>query len=268
MSAKKNNSSQKKNLRCQTLFKSLISLKSSIGSVTIGKMNDQISQHNEKPSSHFPKHIALISEILIFLFFINTFLLQSYVIPSGSMQNNLLIGDHLLVDKITYSQSFGLFDSLLLPQREIKRGSMVTFKAPLEPEKEYVKRIIGLPGERIQIVDNTVFINGRPLKEDYVTFKENQIGQFHGENMAETVIPAHHYFCMGDNRWNSSDSRFWGPVHRNLIVGKPWLIYWSFEAPKEEYLEAGFLAKIKSIGYTALLFFSKTRWNRTIMLLH
>jgi signal peptidase I len=169
------------------------------------------------------------------------------------------------VEKISYSQSWGKIDTLLLPRQPIRRGSMVTFKAPPEPDKEYVKRVIGLPGERICIVNNTVYINGSAIKEDYVTFMEDHSGQFHGENMGEQLVPADHYFCMGDNRWNSSDSRFWGPVHRDHIIGRPWLIYWSFEANRDDYRDTRFLAKIKSIAVTALSFFSQTRWERTIM---
>ncbi len=203
-------------------------------------------------------------EIMLLLFFINTFLVQSFVIPSGSMQNNLLIGDHLLVDKFSYSQAVDRFDSLIFPRRDIDRGMIVTFKSPVEPDKEYVKRVIGLPGERICIKRNTVYINGSPLKEGYVFFMENHPGQYHGENMSEYEIPAGNYFCMGDNRWNSSDSRFWGPVHRDLIVGKPWLIYWSFDARRDEYLGKNLFDRLKSIGLTAIHFFSKTRWERTI----
>lgn len=209
-------------------------------------------------------YIKFPCEIMLLLFFVNTFLVQSFVIPSGSMQNNLLIGDHLLVDKFSYSQSVGRFDSLIFPSREIARGMIVTFKSPVEPEKEYVKRVIGLPGERIRIRENTVYIDGIPLKEEYVYFLENSPGQYHGENMSEFEIPEGHFFCMGDNRWNSSDSRFWGPVHRDLIVGRPWLIYWSFEARREEYRGGSLLQRLKSIASTAIHFFSKTRWDRTI----
>jgi signal peptidase I len=215
----------------------------------------------------FRAYFELFSETLIYVFFVMTFLLQSFVIPTGSMQDNLLIGDHLLVDKFSYSQSIGYPDALIFPQLKIEREMIVTFKSPIEPEKEYVKRVIGLPGERIRVEENVVYINDVPLKESYTFFKGAGYGQHRGENMAEREIPQDSFFCMGDNRWNSSDSRFWGPVHRNLIVGKPWLVYWSYESDRDQYLSTNLFSKIKDLAMTAVTFFSKTRWERTIMLI-
>ncbi len=220
----------------------------------------------KKEPQTFRTYFELFCETLVYVFFVMAFLLQSFVIPTGSMEDNLLIGDHLLVDKFSYSQSFGSIDALLFPQLEIKRGMIVTFKSPVEPEKEYVKRVIGLPGERIRVENNVVYINGSPLQEDYTYFKGISFGQYRGENMNEREIPANSYFCMGDNRWNSSDSRFWGPVHRDLIVGRPWLIYWSYESDREEYVNGNLFTKIKDLALTVVHFFSKTRWERTVML--
>lgn len=220
---------------------------------------------NKEPQT-FRSYFELFCETLVYVFFVMAFLLQSFVIPTGSMEDNLLIGDHLLVDKFSYSQSFGGLDTLVFPQLEIRRGMIVTFKSPVEPEKEYVKRVIGLPGERIRVEDNIVFINGSPLPEKYTFFKGVGFGQYRGENMSEREIPADSYFCLGDNRWNSSDSRFWGPVHRDLIVGRPWLIYWSYESGREEYVHHNLFSKMKDLALTLVHFFSKTRWERTIML--
>ena len=225
------------------------------------------SGSEQRSSQEGPPPYRLICEILLFIFFVNTFLLQSFVIPSGSMQNNLLIGDHLLVDKFSYAQSVGWLDARIFPSQPIARGSIVTFKSPVEPGKEYVKRVVGLPGERIRIEGNIVYINDRPLKEAYVHFLEGRPGQFHGETMSEVEIPDHSYFCMGDNRWNSSDSRFWGPVHRDLIVGRPWLVYWSYESDRDEYIGGNLFSKIKDLALTVVNFISKTRWERTIMLI-
>ena len=221
-------------------------------------------EKKERTGRESAAYSRFLIELMLFLFFVNTFLVQSFVIPSGSMQNNLLIGDHLLVDKFSYSQSIDCLDAMVFPQRSIRRGMMVTFKAPTEPGKEYVKRVIGLPGERIRIQENTVFIDDRPLVEKYTFFLEDTPGQFHGETMSELLIPADSYFCMGDNRWNSSDSRFWGPVHRDLIVGRPWLIYWSIEADRNDYRNASLPARLKAMFSATLHFFSRTRWERTI----
>jgi signal peptidase I len=212
----------------------------------------------------FREYFELITETLIFVFFVMTFLLQSFVIPTGSMEDTLLIGDHLLVDKITYSRSLGFLDSILLPQRQIERGMVVTFKSPVEMEKEYVKRVIGLPGETIKIINKQVFINGEPLEESYTYFKDDTIKNDYRDNFPEFVVPPGHYFCMGDNRDNSFDSRFWGPVPQEYIIGQPWRIYWSYHSSTDEYLTPGLWHKVKDIFRTIIHFFSRTRWDRTI----
>jgi signal peptidase I len=232
------------------------------------------------------EYFELIVETLIYVFFVNTFLLQSFVIPTGSMENTLLIGDHLLVNKVAYSRSANRLENIILPQVAIKRGMIVTFKAPPDMEKEYVKRVIGLPGDRLRISDKKVYINGRPLNEPYVRFKVVDYGadfppqnlydwyfqfpinlrqtQRNPDNSLDYIVPQGHYFCMGDNRDNSFDSRFWGPVPADYIVGKPWRIYWSYESNSDEYLTPGFIYKVKDLGLTLVRFFTRTRWDRTI----
>ncbi|MEN8153555.1 MAG: signal peptidase I [Acidobacteriota bacterium] len=222
-------------------------------------------KERRKEVGFFREYFELITETLIYVFFVMTFLLQSFVIPTGSMQDNLLIGDHLLVDKISYSRSLGSLDKLVFPQKEIKRGMIVTFKSPAEMEKEYVKRVIALPGERIKVIDKKVYINGNLLSEPYTFFKDNNILSGQRDNMGEYLIPDGHYFCMGDNRDNSYDSRFWGPVPADYIIGKPWRVYWSYSSTSEEYLTPGFFHKLKDIFKTIINFFSKTRWERTGM---
>lgn len=240
----------------------------------------------------FREYFELISEVLIYVFFVMTFLLQSFVIPTGSMENTLLIGDHLLVDKVAYSRSIGTLDSFIFPQKKIGRGMIVTFKAPPEMEKEYVKRVIGLPGETIKIINTKVFINGKLLNEPYTFYKGERrdiskdnfpqekppylifsdlsfYAKFQGclvdtDKGKAFLIPEGSYFCMGDNRDNSYDSRFWGSVPSNYIIGKPWRIYWSYTSSTKEYLTPGVWHKVKDIFKTILNFFSKTRWNRTI----
>lgn len=228
-------------------------------------MKQETKKENERRDvSMFREYFELIAETLIYVFFVMTFLLQSFVIPTGSMQDNILIGDHILVDKVVYSQSLGTLDRLVLPQQEIERGMIVTFKSPAELGKEYVKRVIGLPGERIKIINKKVYIDDQPLDESYTFFKDPNIEQSYRDNYPEFKIPANHYFCMGDNRDHSYDSRYWGPVHLDLIIGKPWRVYWSYESTTAEYLTPGLLHKIKDLGKTFINFFSKTRWDRTI----
>jgi len=211
----------------------------------------------------FREYFELIAETLIYVFFVMTFLLQSFVIPTGSMEDNILVGDHILVDKVAYSQSLGNIDGFMFPQLKIQRGMIVTFKSPAEMEKEYVKRIIGLPGEKIKIIDKKVFINGKPLNEPYTYFRDTNIENSQRDNFPEFTIPENSYFCMGDNRDKSFDSRYWGTVPSDFIVGKPWRIYWSYDSSSDEYLTQGVSHKMKDIGKTIINFFPKTRWKRT-----
>lgn len=247
----------------------------------------------------FREYFELVAEVLIYVFFVMTFLLQSFVIPTGSMETNLLIGDHLLVNKVAYSRSLGFLDRILLPQEKIKRGMIVTFKSPAELDKEYVKRVIGEPGDTIKIIKKQVYVNGNAIEETYkrhtdqIAYSLENSDEMHSilrdnfpleepyglppqfdwkykKYLVNTPlgrafkVPEGHYFCMGDNRDNSSDSRFWGPVPQEYIVGKPWRIYWSYESTTEEYTDPNLIHKIKDIFKTIINFFSKTRWERTI----
>jgi signal peptidase I len=260
----------------------------------------------------FREYFEMIAEVLIFVFFINSFLLQSQAIPTGSMEDTMLIGDHLLVDRVALSPYLGSLDKIIFPRVDIKRGTIVTFKGPAEMDKDYVKRVIGLPGEKIQLKNKTLYINGQKLDEPYVYHKGgeemgdnfpmnerryiNALGEISylpfyfktefdlidepktvefckrfescvllDEATGERVfkIPEGHYFCMGDNRDNSYDSRFWGPLPEEYIIGKPWRIYWSFESTTDEYLNPEIGHKIKDIFKTIATFFQKTRWKRT-----
>lgn len=219
---------------------------------------------NERKSGSFRENFELITETLIYVFFVMTFLLQSFVIPTGSMEDNILVGDHILVDKVAYANSLGTLDSIMLPILEIKRGMIVTFKSPAELEKEYVKRVIGLPGERIKIVNKKVYINNKPLDEPYTFFKDPNIQTSYRDNLPEFKVPENYYFCMGDNRDNSYDSRFWGAVPADFIIGKPWRVYWSYESTTDEYLTPGFWYKIKDLAKTIINFIPKTRWTRML----
>jgi len=214
--------------------------------------------------SVFREYFELIAETLVYVFFIMTFLLQSFVIPSGSMEDTMLIGDHLLVDKVAYSRSLTPLERVIFPQEKIKRGMIVTFKAPPDMEKEYVKRVIGMPGDVIKIVDKKVYIDGTLLVEPYVYFKDSNIENSYRDNFPSYRVPENYYFCMGDNRDRSYDSRFWGPVPADYVIGKPWRIYWSYESTSSEYLTPGVWNKVKDIFQTVINFFSKTRWSRTI----
>jgi len=244
----------------------------------------------QKREGALRENIEMILEVLVLVFFINAFLLQSFGIPTPSMEDNMLVGDHLLVDKVAYSHALSKVDGFVFPQLKIRRGLIVVFKAPHEVEAgnldtmTYVKRIIGLPGELIKIVENIVHINGTPVNEPYTFFKGNVLvpadfppenailwwdefpPQFrknleHTEMGMAFRIPDGYYFCMGDNRNLSADSRIWGPVPKDFLIGKPWRIYWSFEASTDHFLNKGFF---KRLFDTVAHFFKQTRWKRIL----
>ena len=199
----------------------------------------------------------------IIALFATTFVVQAFKIPTGSMESNLLIGDHLLVNKFVYGYHSGWL-SRLLPYKELKRGDVIVFKYPHNPEVAYVKRLIGLPGEKVEMVGRTVYVNGQPLKESYTQYIDPG-STF--ERYGPYQVPEGKYFAMGDNRDNSQDSRFWGFVPRDHIIGKALVIYWSYETPRDEYLQNSIMDKARQFGDVFLNFFTKTRWRRTLKII-
>ena len=213
---------------------------------------------------------AVIAVILAL--FVRTFVVQAFKIPTGSMENNLLIGDHLLVNKFVYGPAPTGFERTLLPIGTIKRGEVLVFKYPEQPDRHFIKRVIGLPGETLEVRQKKVYINGKPLDEPYTHFLTAPAGSaFHEETSFDVrdqygpvTIPPDHYFMMGDNRDNSQDSRYWGFLPRENIRGRALLIYWSYEAEREEYEEAGAGETVKGLFSVFTHFFTRTRWDRML----
>lgn len=204
---------------------------------------------------------------LIFLNFVRIFTFQSFKIPTGSMIDNLLIGDHLFVNKFIFGVPGPL--EALTPLRGVERGDIVVFRFPEDPSVDYVKRVIALPGESVAIRDKVVYIDGKPLEEPYVVFRDPTVipaspglpEPFRSRDQFGPVrIPDGEYFMMGDNRDDSYDSRYWGTVKRPLIKGRPFLIYWSFaSAPPDPSQPPNLLATLIDVVAN---FYSKTRWDR------
>jgi len=210
---------------------------------------------------------------VILALFIRTFVVQAFKIPTGSMENNLLIGDHLLVNKFVFGPSESSVERTLLPMGTVRRGDVVVFKYPVEPERDFIKRVIGLPGETLELRAKKVYINGSPLDEPYVHFLEPPSGdpsrhEFTSYDLRErygpVTVPPNQYFVMGDNRDNSQDSRYWGFLPRDYVKGKALLIYWSYEAGREDYQEAGAAATIRGLASVFVHFFTRTRWDRML----
>jgi signal peptidase I len=217
----------------------------------------------------------------IILIFATSTIAQPFVIPSASMESSLMTGDHVLVDKMAYAPP-GAWTSRLLPYEPVQRGNIVVFRYPVDEKQMFVKRVIGLPGDRIRLRDKQVWRNGVMLDEPYTqhVFPPNEYrdnfpdavptgGLFPGGAQmleccvrgGELVVPANSYFVMGDNRDNSSDSRYWGFVPAANIVGKPVLVWWSYRAGDDELTD---FVNVRHLADLATHFFTKTRWDRTM----
>jgi signal peptidase I len=208
---------------------------------------------------------------VILALFIRTFVVQAFKIPTGSMEENLLIGDHLLVNKFVFGPSETGAERTLLPVGTIKRRDIIVFKYPEDPERDFIKRVIGLPGETVEVREKKVYINGTALDEPYVHFlapptapsELHEVTSFDvRERFGPVTVPAEQYFMMGDNRDNSADSRYWGFLRRDYIKGKALVIYWSYQAEREDYQDESASATVKGLVSVFAHFFTRTRWDR------
>ena len=228
---------------------------------------DKKQEKKKRDKSLFREYFELIAETAVFVFFVMTFVVQAFQIPTGSMEPTLLVGDFLLVNKLVYSKSYFSLEKKILPQQKIDRYGIVVFKYPKELSKDYVKRVIALEGEKIEIKDKQVYINDQPINEPYKVHSDSQIiskdDYFHydddiRDNFGPVVVPPGHCFVMGDNRDNSSDSRYWKFLPLDNIKGKPWLIYFSYRAERDAYLKTSFRERMKKV----VNFIPKARWKR------
>ena len=227
---------------------------------------------------------SLLTTVVIAVFVI-TFIVQAFQIPSESMESTLLIGDYLLVDKLRYGS--GRFWDRILPYRPVQRGDIVVFHYPVHPSEHFVKRVVGVPGDRLRMVGRRVYVNGTPLTESYVRYSSGEHDNFRDEfprlNISvpgleggwwlqmkklvedgQLIIPEGHYFVLGDNRDESLDSRYWGFVPRENIVGRPLMIYWSVKKVEQDLpVSATPGDKLYHFAYAVSHMFQLTRWDRT-----
>ena len=190
--------------------------------------------YETSPKSQVREMFESICVAVILAFFVRTFVVQAFKIPSGSMEPNLLIGDHLLVNKFVAAPTLTKVEDTLLPIQAIHRGDVIVFKHPKMPERDLIKRTIGLPGETIELRERRVYINGKPIDEPYAHFLFKDTAEVAPadvrRNFGPVTVPAGQYFMMGDNRDNSEDSRYWGFLPRDYIKGKALFLYVSFGA--------------------------------------
>jgi len=232
-----------------------------------------MSRANFKKSTVREYFESIVIAVILALF-VRTWVVQAFKIPTGSMENNLLIGDHLLVNKFVFGPAPSALEHAVLPVRDIHRGDIVVFKYPDQPERDFIKRVIGLPGETIELRNKRVYVNGNPLDEPYVHFLETVHGSTEvtsfdvRERYGPVTVPPGQYFVMGDNRDNSQDSRYWGFLPRHYIKGKALMIYWSYEAGSEDYADEGLGGTVKRTFSVVTNFFTKTRWERLFHQIH
>ncbi|MGA7376678.1 MAG: signal peptidase I [Candidatus Sulfotelmatobacter sp.] len=231
---------------------------------------------------------SLLGTVVIAVFVI-TFIVQAFQIPSPSMENTLLVGDYLLVNKLCYGA--GSFGDYLMPYRRVQRGDIVVFHYPVNPAQHFVKRVIGVPGDRLRLINKRVFVNGVALNEPHAQFSRSASDLFRdnfprldvaaGETPewwvqlsklvedGQLIVPQGHYFVMGDNRDDSYDSRYWGFVPQANIIGRPLLIYWSVKEPDSEVTAPVTVAgKLTHFAYAVTHVLRITRWSRTLRLVN
>jgi signal peptidase I len=217
----------------------------------------------------YPKSVArdyfeTIVVCVIFVLFSRAFVFQQSKIPTGSMKNTLLVGDYIMVNKFVYGPAGSSLERAVLPMKAVERGDVVVFKYPEEPEVDYIKRVIGVPGDRIEVRHGQVFVNEEEQDEPYVRFlhPEPLRGSF-----GPVTVPEESYFCMGDNRDESADSRRWGYVPASHMKGRALLVWYSFDEESGAYLKTRWKDRAWNIANKVLHFHDKTRWSRIFSLI-
>jgi signal peptidase I len=227
----------------------------------------------KRDKSVFREYFELIAETAVFVFFVMTFVVQAFQIPTGSMEPTLLVGDFLLVNKIAYAHPRLPLENSILANRPIERGSIVVFKYPKDLTKDFVKRVIALEGEKVEIREKQVFINDKPLDEPYKVHIDSDVHSKNDvynyddiirDNYGPVTVPPGHIFAMGDNRDNSLDSRYWGFVPLASVKGRPWVIYFSYKAERDAWQKTGIRDRLKKF----VSFIPKARWGRMLRIIN
>ena len=210
---------------------------------------------------------------VVFATFARTWVVQAFKIPTGSMEQNLLVGDHILVNKFILAPTATALERWLLPVQPTRRGDVVVFKYPEDPTRDFIKRCIGTPGDTVEIADKVIYVNGQRVDDSSYTYHTDsrtyprsmllQENFRYRDNFGPYTVPQGNYFFLGDNRDNSNDSRYWGPVPASYLKGRALVIYWSFESQREPLDWPGYLGRIRQLANVLLRFFSQTRWERS-----
>jgi len=256
----------------------------------VAKKENPIEDNAEQKPTETPvEFVASLAAVLVTGLFIITFVMQAFEIPSSSMEDTLLIGDHVFVNRVQFAPKSSWMGPLL-PYRDVRFRDIVVF---LHPDPHYagtyvVKRIMGVPGDRIHLRNGVVYRNGQALDEPYVLHDKDNPADLYRNNFpaitpsdeelspnwmvdlqsniqgGDLVVPPDHYFAMGDHRGVSLDSRYWGFIPKENIIGRPMFIYWSFQTPEHQYLRTGWGDRVGFLAHVIIHFFDETRWRRTL----
>lgn len=223
------------------------------------------------------RHLREIAEALViaglFLWFVNTFVFKTFYIPSGSMEDTLLIGDHLFVNRFIFGPTATGLEEAVLPARPVRRGDVVIFRSPQDPTVDVIKRCVALAGDTVEIRSKDLYINGKRVEDDSYTQHQDSVTALDvpsyqparriRDHLAPYRVPDDHYFCMGDNRDFSYDSRYWGPLPAHLVKGRASMIYWSYGGQVSDGSPSNVSELARRWAGTARQFFARTRWERT-----
>jgi signal peptidase I len=248
---------------------------------------EPVAQEKQKETT--VEFLASLCAVLVTGLFIITFVMQAFEIPSQSMEDTLLVGDHVFVNRVQFAPKTSWIGPLI-PYRNVRHGDVVVFLSPAEPGLYVVKRIIGTPGDRIHLHNGVVYRNGQALNEPYAIHNQDPAMQvpyrddfpsvppseaynvypaweqelpLHIQG-GDLVVPPDSYFAMGDNRDVSLDSRFWGFIPKENVIGRPMFIYWSFETPSDQYRRTSMSDRVGFLAHVIIHFFDETRWKRTL----
>lgn len=248
------------------------------------------SWSKEISSGDWAATIQSVAGTIVIAVFVVTFLVQAFTIPSESMEQTLLIGDYLLVDKFCYGGNSTL--NRLMPYRKIHRGDVIVFHYPVNPAQDFVKRVVALPGDRLRLINKQVYVNGAAATEPYVQYVKSDRDHYRDDfprtdvpgygvdarwwrdmpklvEDHQLIIPEGNYFVMGDNRDDSQDSRYWGFVPRENIIGRPLMIYWSSGGVSNDLTGSPTVGdRLYHLAYAVTHIFETTRWKRTFRVVH
>ncbi len=232
-----------------------------------GSVNTGETSVAAAPPTRWRRARKIILRALLIALIVRTFVGETSVVPTPSMEGTILVGDHLFWSKALYGPEIPLTHWRLPRLRTVRRGDIVAFRFPGDREQTYLKRVAAVGGDLVEIRGGSLFVNGVPVHENYAMHHGGKSWSHAWEQMPARLVPAGHIFVLGDNRDNSSDSRDWGPVPEENVIGEPWFVFWSYDAPSAAWLDQSPGHRVQFYSSVLAHFFTRTRWSRVGTLL-